>query len=302
MMGIVIAVASCALGCGSVAATVDADPNAPDARIDAPPGTPDAAVPCDPSRPFGAAAQVAGVNSAQDELSFRISADELGAYLSRTDPAGMSAQVYATTRSGPAAAFAPPTLLGGPVNMADADNPNVSPDGLSLVFSTVQFGSYDIAVATRTGAQFDFTAPMMISSIDTTSVELDPYLLHAGDALYFTRVSGATGGVPMLVSRITTLGGFGSPTVVPGLTLAVSPVVSEDELEVFIAQNQQIYRSSRATPADAFVAPNQVGELMSASGDNRPTALSADGCTLYFSSTRPGGAGGWDIWAASRRP
>lgn len=48
-----------------------------------------------------------------------------------------------------------------------------------------------------------------------------------------------------------------------------------------------------------FGAPILMDELSSTHGDWAP-AVSPDHLTLYFTSNRPGGAGGWDIWYATR--
>lgn len=62
---------------------------------------------------------------------------------------------------------------------------------------------------------------------------------------------------------------------------------------------EDIWFSHRASPSDAWSTPELAGVLNS---DARETgvALSADGLTIYFSSDRDGGAGGLDVYAATR--
>jgi hypothetical protein len=50
--------------------------------------------------------------------------------------------------------------------------------------------------------------------------------------------------------------------------------------------------------ADGFEQPSPVGELDG--GDVASPVLSPDGTTIGFASSRPGGAGGFDIWQATR--
>ena len=50
-----------------------------------------------------------------------------------------------------------------------------------------------------------------------------------------------------------------------------------------------------------FATPTNLGRAVNTAGFEGGPALSADGLTLYFASNRPGGSGGADLWAASRR-
>src|SRR5262245_25476614 len=58
-------------------------------------------------------------------------------------------------------------------------------------------------------------------------------------------------------------------------------------------------RSPRCTPTAAFGKPIALASL-NTSADDEPPDLSADELTIYFSSTRLGGAGGFDIYQATR--
>jgi Tol biopolymer transport system component len=49
-----------------------------------------------------------------------------------------------------------------------------------------------------------------------------------------------------------------------------------------------------------FGTPQNLGPNINSSSIDAGTSISADGCTLYFSSNRPGGRGGWDLWVATR--
>ncbi len=49
-----------------------------------------------------------------------------------------------------------------------------------------------------------------------------------------------------------------------------------------------------------FGQPQNLGPNINSSSIDAGTNISADGCTLYFSSNRPGGRGGWDLWVATR--
>jgi hypothetical protein len=84
------------------------------------------------------------------------------------------------------------------------------------------------------------------------------------------------------------------------------PCFTADRLELYYAirrgelgNDEDIYVSKRATTAEPWGAPTRVEELRSSGTDGTPI-VSPDGLTIWFASTRAGGAGGLDIWSARR--
>jgi len=59
-----------------------------------------------------------------------------------------------------------------------------------------------------------------------------------------------------------------------------------------------VVRNARAD--FTFSEPVNLGLNINSSSIDAGTSISADGCTLYFSSNRPVGRGGWDLWVATR--
>jgi len=103
---------------------------------------------------------------------------------------------------------------------------------------------------------------------------------------------------------------FGAAQLVPELNTAfndVRPYVRKDGLEIVFDSNRpggfgllDIYTASRATTADPWSTPTNLGPLInSAANDARPT-LSRDGFTLMFGSNRGGGDGQSDIYVTTR--
>ena len=62
---------------------------------------------------------------------------------------------------------------------------------------------------------------------------------------------------------------------------------------------EDIWVARRTSMNDRFGDPATVGEL-DTSNDEVPSFLSADGCRLYFGSTRPGGLGDSDMYVAAK--
>ena len=49
-----------------------------------------------------------------------------------------------------------------------------------------------------------------------------------------------------------------------------------------------------------FGTPTNLGPTVNSSADDALASISADGLSLFFSSTRPGGFGKWDLWVTTR--
>ncbi|MBW3599398.1 MAG: serine/threonine-protein kinase [Planctomycetes bacterium] len=107
--------------------------------------------------------------------------------------------------------------------------------------------------------------------------------------------------------RADASGPFGSPTDLGPTINSVSnesgPCLSADGLELIFNrvgdEDYDLYRSARATTADPWGEPEAIQELNSPSID-RDATLSGDGRILIFTSDRPGGSGGEDLWVSRR--
>jgi len=63
-----------------------------------------------------------------------------------------------------------------------------------------------------------------------------------------------------------------------------------------------IWATTRETTEDDWGTPVNLGPIVNTSNGEVGPALSADGYTLYFASTRPGGLGDWDLWKVPIKP
>jgi Tol biopolymer transport system component len=61
-----------------------------------------------------------------------------------------------------------------------------------------------------------------------------------------------------------------------------------------------IYTASRATTADQWSTPTNLGPLINSTGNDARPTLSRDGLTLLFGSNRAGGDGQSDIYISQR--
>jgi hypothetical protein len=104
------------------------------------------------------------------------------------------------------------------------------------------------------------------------------------------------------------------PTKVPNVNVSPSTLgggISADGLEMYLAVEGgmygggyggmfDMYVAKRASVQDDWSGPVNLGPTLNGATWETPTSVSHDGLTLYFSSDRPGGSGGQDLWTATR--
>jgi Tol biopolymer transport system component len=172
-----------------------------------------------------------------------------------------SRDLYVATRANPLDSFESASLVPG-VNSAASDHlPWVSPDELTLYFSSARAGGsggYDLWTATRAARAGAFGSPKRISELDTASSEEGASLTPDELTLFFAsdRANGAG--------------------------------------------KLDLWMSTRASKSDDFGAPVNLAGLNSAANDMN-VAVSADGRELFFTSDRGAGANAPHVlWRALR--
>jgi Tol biopolymer transport system component len=214
------------------------------------------------------------------------------------------------------AMFIAPVNLSSLNSAAGESYPSLSADGLTLYFVSTRNGSDDIWFATRPDASSPFGAPMALPGFNTGGAENGPSISSDGLSLYFNTdvFTGAGFGLADIYvsTRPDLSSSFGLPSpVLGGVSLPFpshdqEPYISKDGLSLLFASNRSggagdfdIWVASRPDFTSPFNPPVNVAEINSPFEDSAPT-LTADGLTIYFHSTRPGGVGGFDLWMATR--
>ena len=203
--------------------------------------------------------------------------------------------------------------------------PIESPDGLSLYIASMRGpgGDNDIWVADRTSEDAEFGVPTMLPApVNSDAQDFCPTPLN-GKYLLFVSTRGGTdaygtaacgGGDIYLTRRSPATGTWDEPMNLgcapdgpngPGTEYGPSLVKTELGTVLFFSSGgavgsgtQDIYVSAQL-PDGSFGPPKAVAELNTPVDDVMPN-VSKDGLEIVFASTRPGGAGAFDIYSSTR--
>jgi Tol biopolymer transport system component len=215
----------------------------------------------------------------------------------------------------------PPTPLTA-INTAFVDGcPFISKDGLSLYFASNRAGgANDIYVAHRSSLDSEWGTPVNVTAVNSTAADECPTLSIDGHLLFLvSRRAGGCGGSDIYVAfrKFTKDNlGWGTPQnlgcVINTTYDEVTPSHFEDDDTGAV---YLYFHSNRPTGAggplgtNIFVSQQQANGTFGAAdlvpgvnsnfNDQRPN-IRRNGLELYFESDRGGGAGGSDLWVATR--
>jgi Tol biopolymer transport system component len=265
---------------------------------------------CDTSKPFGEPEALTALNTSASELSPRLSKDGLALYYSVVVPTGSQAATYMAKRASLDAPFGSPELVGTTGLPARPTNAALSDDELTIVqelYEGKDEGSH-LYMASRPDKNGTFGPFKRLTTLNAGKNDLSPYLVGDGTVLYFASERAGSESLDLYrATRASPTGAFGAPAKVEGLGggAELYPAPSADELTMYFASKRggsaglDIYVATRASADVPFDAPAPVAEVNSP-GDDHPGSISADGCELYLSSNRTGGAGEHDLYVARR--
>ena len=210
------------------------------------------------------------VNSSKSEVCACISGDGLELYFeSYNRPGGYGTfDLWVTKRPTKDDNWGPPENLGPIVNGTSGEGgPWISSDGLELYFNSNRYGgcgSWDIWVTRRVTINDPWEQPINLGAVVNSSAEEGaPFISADGLLLFFS--GGYYGPIRP--------GGFG---------------------------NADMWLTRRASVSEPWGTPVNLGPIVNSPRLDCGPRISPDGCTLYFSSERPGGFGGvfGDIYQA----
>ncbi len=259
---------------------------------------------CVPTGEFGAPVLVDLGTGAGEDLSARLSPDENTVILSSTRPGRSKWTTVQASRSG--AGFGNPlqVFLTGETAGYDELNPTMTGDRRLVIFGAAGFNDAGdpfrgrvLYYATSSTTPGTFGKPLPLLGGSYTEDDADPYLLPDGRALYFTGTNGGRREILRMSAQSPDAGGslYGTPEgILADATVQyVAPVVTQDELTLFVSQGDgdanrwDVTILTRSSTLDRFANPRKLDAVNSTFFDV-PTWISPDGCALYLTSRRSG--------------
>lgn len=188
----------------------------------------------------------------------------------------------------------------------------ISADDLALYFYTFR-GTLppapDIWVAHRTDPAAPFATPSLMSDVSSAKSDISPRI--TADELMIVFASDRTTTLGLLdifqATRASKADPFGTAvnlTTVNSTFDEDTVWLSQDGLRIVFSSSRgasvDLFAAERATRTSAFGTPQVISGVSSPTDAERTPWLTPDELEIYFSSERPGGRGGYDIWHASR--
>ncbi len=248
-----------------------------------------------------------GVNTAHTEQSPYLSADGLTLFFASNRPGGQGGlDLWVCRRGSPDVPFGGAVNLGPRVNTAGAEGaPSLSGDGLTLAFVRGTGMGSEVWLARRPTPDAGWAEPVPAGAgINTRAGEFRPWLAADGLTLTFARgdaiwsAARPTADAPFSVARP-----LGTDRLIFG-----GPAVAADGRTLLLARHDRpagkthLWLARVGDPARPLDGLAPVGPPVTGSHADADPAPSADGRVVLFSSDRPGGLGGIDLWLTRRAP
>jgi len=267
------------------------------------------------------------VNSVFEEFLPEISKDGLSLYFASNRPGPFGGEdLWVSGRATRDDAWGEPRNLGSSVNTSfNERSPALSRDGHLLFFATTRpggSGGFDIWVSWRAHTRDDFgwQPPVNLGpGVNGAFGDFGPTFFENDDIgipnLFFASSRPGIGGIDIYRSELLASGSFGPAHLVPELSTPQNdfrPTIRPDGLEVFFDSNRpgppdvsgiglrDLWVSTRGTTSNAWSTPVNLGPGVNTGFNDTLPGLSSDGTTLIFTSDRPGGFGGSDLYMTSR--
>jgi hypothetical protein len=255
-----------------------------------------------------------------------ISRDGLSFYFmsARPGPFGATGDLYVSQRSTKANPWGTPVNLGPNINTSVTEYwPTLSPDGHRLYFSRMinhnGNSNYDLYVSRRHNRKdaFGWEPAVPVDELytaDFSEAGLDFFEDEATRQLIAYFSSNRLGTADLFMTWLQDDDTFAPPAPVHDLNTTANDrlaTIRRDGLEVFFNRGPgsvgtaigPIFTATRPNTAALWSQPIQVPapvNLDPTSIADLAPRLSFDGRELYFSSTRGGGVGQYDIWVSTR--
>jgi hypothetical protein len=258
------------------------------------------------------------VNTPYNEDLPHLGPDGISLYFISNRPGRGGFDIWVSRRSSPYHPWGPPRNLGPMINgSSDERGPCLSRDGHYLFFSSNRaggYGSQDLWMSYRwdTTNDFGWQPPVNLGDgVNTIDPDFGAAFIEdqwgMGTLLFGRRVDG--GQSDIYRSERHWDGSFGYAVRVWELSTTsddLRPTVRLDGLELYFnsnrpgSQGNDLWVSWRPSTYSNWFFPRNLGPTVNTSSEEQFPALSPDARTLVFSSNRPGGRGGSDLYISTR--
>jgi Tol biopolymer transport system component len=264
------------------------------------------------------------INASASDQGPAISKDGLSLYFHSNRPGGLGGfDMYVSQRASDADPWGSPMNLGPTVNTTfDEGNPAFSRDGHLLFFQSTRpggLGGIDLWVSSRSHTHEEFNwepAVNLGSGVNSSADENAPTYFDNDEQnvvqLYFvSNRLGGLGGQDIYLSNQMPDGSFGPAALVFELSSSSTdsrPSIRHDGREIFFQSNRagslstalDLWVATRESAVDTWSTPVNLGSTVNTTSIDNNANLSSDRMTLFFSSDRPGGLGGLDLYMTTR--
>jgi WD40 repeat protein len=264
------------------------------------------------------------INSAFSDQDAAMAKDGLSLYFASNRPGLGGFDMYVSQRANVDDPWGSPVNLGPTVNTAfDEGNAAFSRDGHYLFFQSKRpggLGGVDIWASYREHTHDDFdwqTAVNLGAGVNSAADDTGPsYFANDENGgvpqLYFgsTR-AGGLGGADIYRSEQLPDGSFGLPVLVTELSTSSNenrPTIRHDGLEILFHSNRvgsigalfDLWVATRTSTFEAWSTPVSLGATINTAFQEQQPYVSSDDQILLFTSSRPGGFGGVDLYITTR--
>jgi hypothetical protein len=262
------------------------------------------------------------INTAFSDQDAAISKDGLSLYFASNRPGLGGFDMYVSQRASVDDPWGTPVNLGPTVNTPfDEGNAAFSRDEHFMFFQsrrTGGFGGIDLWVSYREHTHDDFNWQPAVNlgpGVNSSADDNGPtYFENDGGApqLYFgSSRLGGLGGADIYMSPQLPDGSFDQAMAITELSSPSNenrPAIRHDGLEISFQSNRagsvgglfDLWVSTRASTLEAWSAPINLGTTVNTAFQEQQPYLSSDNQMLLFSSSRPGGYGGVDLYVSTR--
>ncbi|HUS28623.1 MAG TPA: hypothetical protein VMZ53_08940 [Kofleriaceae bacterium] len=253
--------------------------------------------------PFGTPMLVSEISSASFEDDPTLSGDQLEVMFTSARPGGLGGNdLWASSRASVSDPWPTPHDVVELSTAANDTNPELSRDGLSLVYSSGTAGDQDLYFVTRASRAAPWGVATRLTAVSSGVNDFGGAMSDDLAAVYFASARG--GSLDIFAAR-GSAGAWSSPVEITELSTAgvdTSPFVMLDETVMWFASDRpgtagqhDIWVAIRPSPGAAFDPPLRIGQLATANDDSDPW-VSPDGHVIYFSRTTTG----TDLYMATR--